>query len=131
MAGDWILHSLNQNKDIVHCFFRSDNNKFMKDGSLEANISCHYIHIFFAVLRRAKYPTRYCVICTQAHFYATRIKITYALLLPSRCGCPCWRLYFSFPTEVVSCTFSVSRNIQFFNFLFTYYVNNLKPVQWC
>lgn len=43
----WIRHSLNQNKDAFHCCFRSNNSTSMKDGSLEANISCHYIHIFF------------------------------------------------------------------------------------
>lgn len=73
VVGVWIQHSLNQNKDAFHCCFRSNNNKSMKDGSFEANISCHYIRIFFALFRRAKYPSRYCTRCTQAHFYAAHL----------------------------------------------------------
>jgi len=37
----------------------------------------------------------------MAHFYAAHFKIPYELL-PSPCEGPCWRLSFSFRTEVLS-----------------------------
>jgi hypothetical protein len=108
-----VWHSLHHNKDAFHCCFFSNNNKLIKNGSLEANISCHYINIFYTVLKTAKYLRRnakskvkylfqYCIRCTKAHFYAILFKIPNALIFSSTCRCPYWRFTIRFPTEFVS-----------------------------